>query len=172
MGLLYDYHELLTLRFVKVTRGYEKLQIEGGALNTQPYIALYTIQLAFLPTNWLAAHTAGLTLGVPGHEAETIDILTNDDDPHILGGHKFLYKCYVIGQVVEKHRDVAQPATGVGPIDRLRPDTTVQTHHRETPKVIDRFEQIYDHRPHDVRVKSWFAVIDRLKARLLYGQQT
>jgi len=31
MGLLYDYHELLTLGFVKVTRGYITVRFSGGA---------------------------------------------------------------------------------------------------------------------------------------------
>jgi hypothetical protein len=32
MGLLYDYHKLLTLRFVKVTRGYVKFKDRAEAL--------------------------------------------------------------------------------------------------------------------------------------------
>ena len=32
MGLLYDYHELLTLNFVMVVRGYVKVKQEGREL--------------------------------------------------------------------------------------------------------------------------------------------
>jgi hypothetical protein len=38
MGLLYDYHELLTLRFVKVTRDNMNLRNKGGVLITPLYI--------------------------------------------------------------------------------------------------------------------------------------
>jgi hypothetical protein len=46
MGLLYDYHELLTIGFVKVTRGYVK---KAEPIIALPFISLFFVCLMFFP---------------------------------------------------------------------------------------------------------------------------